>query len=178
MPSAAAMPALDGRCLLSTSHVGIQKPSARSSARPSGHQTPPAAAPPCPRSAGATSPKPLQACDRPPPPPLHARPVSCSDRAHIRAREACSAQRPWRMMQNTSRCRRVIGRRHHLRSTPAPLRPLAAAPPCPKSPRAREVCGGSKLEAALKLLNGKSSGPRPQFVPVPFGLNLPLDFVP
>ena len=109
---------------------------------------------------------------------LDARPVSCSDRAHIRAREACSAQRPWRMMQNTSRCRRVIGRRHHLRSTPAPLRPLAAAPPCPKSPRAREVCGGSKLEAALKLLNGKSSGPRPQFVPVPFGLNLPLDFVP
>ena len=106
------------------------------------------------------------------------RPASCSDPAHIRAREACSAQRPWRMMQNTSRCRRVIGRRHHLRSTPAPLRPLAAAPPCPKSPRAREVCGGSKLEAALKLLNGKSSGPRPQFVPVPFGLNLPLDFVP
>ena len=132
------------------SNVGIQKPSARSSARPSGHQKPPAAAPPCPRSAGATSPKPLQAYDRPPPPPLHARPVSCSDRAHIRAREACSAQRPWRMMQNTSRCRRVIGRRHHLRSTPAPLRPLAAAPPCPKSPRAREVCGGSKLEAASK----------------------------
>ena len=42
---------------------------------------------------------------------LDARPVSCSERAHIRAREACSAKRPWRMMQNTSRCRRVIGRR-------------------------------------------------------------------
>ena len=133
----------------------------------------------------------LHASARTPPRAARERPVSyirCSgpgartscecDACKRNRREACSAKRPWRMMQNTSRCRRVIGRRHHLRSTPAPLRPLAAAPPCPKSPRAREVCGGSKLEATLKLLNGKSSGPRPQFVPVPFGLNLPLDFVP
>ena len=153
MPSAAAMPALDGRCLRSTSHVGIQKPSARSSARPSGHQKPPAAAPPCPRSAGATSPKPLQACDRPPPPPLHARPVSCSDRAHIRAREACSAQRPWRMMQNTSRCRRVIGRR----STPAPLRAIEVS---------SEASPGDEVVCHREAVCSKARGPSELFTKI------------
>ena len=36
--------------------------------------------------------------------------TSCEcDACKRNRREACSAKRPWRMMQNTSRCRRVIG---------------------------------------------------------------------
>ena len=66
----------------------------------------------------------LHASARTPPRAARERPVSyirCSgpgartscecDACNRNRREACSAKRPWRMMQNTSRCRRVIGRR-------------------------------------------------------------------
>ena len=64
----------------------------------------------------------LHASARTPPRPARERPVSyirwsgpgartsCEcDACKRNRREACSAKRPWRMMQNTSRCRRVIG---------------------------------------------------------------------
>ena len=66
------------------------------------------------------------------------RPASCSDPAHIRAREACSAQRPWRMMQNTSRCRRVIGRRNLLLDA----RPVSCSDRA--HIRAREACAAQR----------------------------------
>ena len=88
------------------------------------------------------------------------------------------------------------------RARPAAVTPAGAAPPCPRSaaamsparpPAAATPAGRSSTlpevrwsergvwreGARLKqLLKGKSSGPRPQFVPVPFGLNLPVNFVP
>ena len=112
---------------------------------------------------------------------------------------ACSAQRPWR--NDLRACPRSAGPTSPARP-PAAVTPAGAAPPCPRSaaamsparpPAAATPAGRSSTlpevrwsergvwreEARLKqLLKGKSSGPRPQFVPVPFGLNLPLDFVP
>ena len=87
------------------------------------------------------------------------------------------------------------------RARPAAVTPAGAAPPCPRSaaamsparpPAAATPAGRSstlpevrcsergvwRKGAWKQLLKGKSSGSRPQFVPVPFGLNLPVNFVP
>ena len=67
-----------------------------------------------------------------------------------------------KQLQPGSLLKDPIGRCHHLRSTPAPLRARLHLP------RATRWCGGSLLKGPRTLLN--FSRKSPQFVPVPFGL--------